>query len=187
MDDITASAQIAFRVRELRDILDLTEDDVAAKLGVDVAQYRKYESNENHIPISLLNKLAEIFKVDFTVLLTGEAPRMAKYTMVRKGEGVNVERFKGYKFQSLAYNFKNRTMEPMLVYLEPNETEDKEPALVQHGGQEFNLCLEGTVKVVLGDKEFLLNPGDSLYFDPSIPHGQRAVGGPVRFVTIINN
>ena len=120
MDENTASAQIAFRVRELRDILDLTEDDVAAKLGVDVAQYRKYESNENPIPISLLNKLAEIFKVDFTVLLTGEAPRMAKYTMVRKGEGVNVERFKGYKFQSLAYNFKNRTMEPMLVYLEPN-------------------------------------------------------------------
>ncbi len=185
--DTTQSAQIAFRVRELRDVLGLTEDDVAAKLGIELSQYKKYESNENHIPISTLNKLAEILEVDFTVLLTGEAPRMAKYTLVRNGNGVNVERFPGYKFQSLAYNFKNRTMEPMLVCLEPNEDEDKEPALVTHDGQEFNLCVEGIVKVVINDKEFLLNPGDSLYFDPSIPHGQRAVGGPAKFVTVINN
>ena len=146
-----------------------------------------YEENRKVIPISTLNALAEILDTDFTVLLTGDAPRMAAYTLVRKGQGVHVERYPGYSFQSLAYNFKNRTMEPMLVYLEPHEGEDDQPKLVTHGGQEFNLVVEGTVKVVIGEHEFILNEGDSIYFDPSIPHGQRAVGGPVKFVTIINN
>ncbi len=184
--DNTQATQIARRVRELRDCVGLTEAEVAEKLQIPVEQYLSYEENEKQFPISTLTALAEILNVDYTVLLTGEAPRMAKYTLVRAGQGVKVERYPGYSFQSLAYNIKNRTMEPMLVYLEPNE-HDKEPALVTHGGQEFNLVLEGTVRVVIGEHEFLLNPGDSIYFDPSIPHGQRAVGGPVKFVTIINN
>ena len=59
-------------------------------------------------------------------------------------------------------------------------------ALITHTGQEFNLVLEGTVVVVIGEKEFTLTAGDSIYFNPTIPHGQRC-GGDVkaRFVTVI--
>ena len=183
----TESQVIASRVRELREILDLSVEDVAAKLNIAKEEYLKFESNEKAFPISMLTALAGILNVDYTELLTGEAPRMDNYTLVRAGQGVKVERYEGYSFRSLAFNFNNRTIEPMLVYLEPHGDEESEPALVTHGGQEFNLVLEGTVKVVVGKRSFILNPGDSLYFDPSIPHGQRAVGGPVKFVTIINN
>ena len=31
-----------------------------------------------------------------------------------------------------------------------------------------------------------MKAGDSIYFNPRIPHGQRAVGGPAKFVTIIS-
>ena len=185
--DTMQSKQIADRVRELRDVMEMTQEEVASRLKLSLAEYQDYEENRKVIPISTLNELAEILNTDFTVLLTGEAPRMAQYTLVRKGQGVHVERYPGYSFQSLAYNFQNRTMEPMLVYLEPHEDENGQPALVTHGGQEFNLVVEGTVKVVIGTHEFVLNEGDSIYFDPSLPHGQRAIGGPVKFVTIINN
>ena len=54
------------------------------------------------------------------------------------------------------------------------------PKLITHKGQEFNLVLEGTVIVTLGDKEFVsVNAGDSIYFNPTIPHGQRC-GGDVK-------
>jgi transcriptional regulator with XRE-family HTH domain len=174
-------------MRELRQILDLSAEEVANKLNLPVETYLQYESNETSIPISTLNAVAEIFNVDFTVLLTGDIPRMASYTLVRAGDGVKVERYPGYDFQSLAYNFKNRSMEPMLVDLEPHEDKDKEPALVTHGGQEFNFVLEGTVEVVIGSHSVTLQPGDSLYFDPRIPHGQRAIGKAARFLTVINN
>jgi transcriptional regulator with XRE-family HTH domain len=179
-DDIIA------RVRELREILDFSQEEVAEKLGISLDCYRQYESGQQSIPISTLNAVADLFHVDFTVLLTGSMPRMENYSLVRKGKGIKIQRFPGYDFQSLAYNFKNRSMEPLLVTLD-EEDDDKAPALVCHGGQEFNLVVEGKIKVVLGKHEFELEEGDAFYFDPRIPHGQRAVGGPAKFITIINN
>jgi len=177
---------IIARVRELREILGLSQEEVADKLGIALDTFRQYETGQQSIPISTLNAVAELFHVDFTVLLTGEMPRMENYSLVRKGEGVKVERFPGYDFQSLAFNFKNRSMEPMLVSLDEYD-DDKAPALVTHTGQEFNLVLAGKIKIVLGKHEFELGEGDSFYFDPRIPHGQRAVGGPAKFLTVINN
>ncbi|MFR0868670.1 MAG: cupin domain-containing protein [Adlercreutzia sp.] len=53
-------------------------------------------------------------------------------------------------------------------------------------GQEFNLVIEGTVVVTWADKEFELNAGDSIYFNPEHPHGQRCGSDvPAKFVTII--
>ena len=85
--------------------------------------------------------------------------------------------------ESLAFNFKNRQMEPMLVTLEEQEPE---PALVMHSGQEFNLVLEGKVKITVGKNSFILSEGDAIYFDPNLPHGQAAVDGRTRFLTVIN-
>ncbi|MBR4518809.1 MAG: helix-turn-helix transcriptional regulator [Victivallales bacterium] len=177
--------QIAERVREMRTVLELTTAECADKLGVSEQQYRDYEANVASIPISSLYKLADLFGVDFTVLMTGEGPSMGAYSLVRSGQGANVDRCPGYSFQALAYNYKGRTMEPMIVTLEPKAQPEDEAALITHGGQEFNLVLEGSIRVVVGKREFVLNEGDSLYFDPSLPHGQRAIGKTARFLTII--
>ena len=74
-------------------------------------------------------------------------------------------------------------MQPLLVVLDPSD----EPAkLVEHTGQEFNYVLEGCVVLNWGGREFELNAGDSVYFNPAVPHGQRCGGDvPAKFVTII--
>lgn len=175
--------QIADRIRELREILEVPAEEITAKLGISVAQFKAYESGATDIPIGVLYGIAAELGVDPTVLLTGDAPRMDEYTLVRSGKGVKVERYKGYDFSSLAFNFKNRDMEPMIVHVSP-DTDGHE--LVTHGGQEFNYVLTGSVKVIIGKHEFILNEGDSMYFNPRTPHGQRAVGGDATFLTVIN-
>jgi len=174
--------EIAARVREMREVLELNPVDIASRLGITAELYGKYESGEVSIPISKLYLLADIFKVDFTVLMTGEQPRMLDYTLVRDGQGIKVDRYPGYSFQSLAFNYIGRTMEPLIVLLDPDSAV---APLVTHEGQEFNLVLEGTVRVTVGTHEFFLNKGDSCYFNPTIPHGQHAIGGPAKFLTII--
>ena len=58
--------------------------------------------------------------------------------------------------------------------------------LNSHDGQEFNLVLKGTLLLSIGGKELTLNPGDSIYFDSTQPHGMRALNGePARFLAII--
>lgn len=175
--------QISKRICELRDILDISASEVAEKVGISLEEYESYESAKDDIPIGVLYAVANVLGVDPTVLLTGDNPRMNDYTVTRKGQGVSVERFEGYKFSSLATNFKDRQMEPMLVTLVPNE----HPDLICHGGHEFNYVLSGTVKVTIGSKEIILNEGDSIFFNPEIPHGQSAIGENATFLTVIND
>lgn len=175
--------QIAQRIRELREILEVSVQELAKQVQVPVAEYEAYENAQTDIPIGVIYGVAAALNVDPTVLLTGEAPRMSDYTIVRQGKGVSIERYAGYQFSSLAFNYIGRDFDPMIVNLAPAE---KAPELVTHTGQEFNYVLEGTVQLVIGGREFLLQPGDSAFFNPQTPHGQRAIGGPVRFLTIIN-
>ena len=175
-------AHIPERIKELREILEINITDMANDTNIVFETYSKYEEGELDIPISVLYKIANRLKVDITVLLTGEEARMDSAAVCRKGKGVQIERYPGYEFSSLAYNFKHRTMEPLLVFLDSSR-----PAAphVSHSGQEFNYVVEGKVKVTVGKNEHLLFTGDSIYFDARLPHGQCAVDGTAQFITII--
>ncbi len=175
--------QISSRIKELRDILGISAQQIAEKAGIPCKTYLQYEEGKLDIPVSILSEIAVQLGTDLTVLLTGEAPRMDTHTIVRANKGIDVERLPGYHFQSLAFNFKNRDMEPLLVTLNDG---DAPAPLVMHGGQEFNYVLEGCVRVTIGGKSYDLHPGDSIYFNPRAAHGQAAIGGTAKFLTVIN-
>jgi transcriptional regulator with XRE-family HTH domain len=176
--------EIAARVREMREVAGLTPSATADRLGISTAQYEGYEGAGEDIPISVLYEMADLFGVDLTELLTGTSPRLHHFCLVKSGEGVQIERFKGYRFSSLAFNFVNRAIEPLLVTVDPEE--GRKTSLVTHPGQEFNYLLEGRIRVIIGGTSVEMSPGDSLYFDPEIPHGQMALDGrPAKFLTII--
>ena len=177
-------AQIPQRIRELREVLEIDSADMAGAIGVSPELYSQYENGEHDIPISVLYRIAGKLGIDVTVLITGEDPRMASAAVCRKGKGVQVERYPGYEFASLAYNFRGRTMEPLLVLLDSSRPP---AAQVSHSGQEFNYVVEGRMKLTVGQAEYLLAEGDSVYFDATLPHGQSAVDGIARFITIIQN
>ncbi|NPA73187.1 MAG: cupin domain-containing protein, partial [Epsilonproteobacteria bacterium] len=60
-------------------------------------------------------------------------------------------------------------IEFVLVELEPNRiTDEKLPHT--RGGEECDLVLEGSIHIELGDRSFVLHKGDSIRFDPQIPH-----------------
>jgi transcriptional regulator with XRE-family HTH domain len=176
------TAHIPERIKELREILEISAIDMAKDTGISYEVYCKYENGELDIPISALYTIAGKLNTDVTVLLTGDEARMDSAAVCRKGKGVQIERYPGYEFSSLAYNFKHRTIEPLLVLLDSSKPQ---AALVSHSGQEFNYVIEGQMKVVVAKTEHILNAGDSIYFDARLPHGQSAVNGTAQFLTII--
>lgn len=177
------TSQISERIIGVRESLDMTCEELADILGISLPVYLGYEKNGADIPIGVIYGIASALRVDATFLLTGENPNVSDVSVVRKGQGVSVERYKGYRFTSLAACYMDREMEPMLVTIEPNSHPIEK---FTHGGQEFNLVLEGNMTLVVGEKEYELETGDSAFFDPRIPHMQMAKGGPVRFLTVIN-
>jgi transcriptional regulator with XRE-family HTH domain len=175
---------MASRIRELRESAGTSAEDAASRLGLELSDYMSYESGTMDVPISVLYGIAGAFGVDMTDLMTGKSPNLQRYCVVREGEGPEIERFPGYRFQSLAFDFQNRLFEPLLVTLDP--AKNGSISLVKHSGQEFNLVLSGRVRVVLGGSSVDLKAGDSIFFDPTIPHGQLALDdASASFLTVI--
>lgn len=167
--------QIGERLRGLRDVLDLTPQDVADTIGIDVEKYEKIEQGEMDITISNLMKIAHKYGVSAEELMFAETPHMKSYFVVRKGQGMSVERTKAYKYLSLVSGFKNHKADVFIVTVEPKpnvHTVYKN----SHPGQEFNLVLEGKMELYIGGKTIVLEEGDSIYFDSSKPHGMLAMG-----------
>jgi transcriptional regulator with XRE-family HTH domain len=175
--------ELAQRIAGLRDACGYTADAFADTLGVDRATYKAYEETGFDVPASLLLHIANVCNVDMAEILTGTTSKLNNYQVVRAGKGQVVDRFPGYHFQDLAYGYSNKIMQPLLETLDPS---DKPAELVTHAGQEFNYVTQGTVILVFADREIELNAGDSIYFDPQLPHGQRCGSdGPAIFVTTI--
>lgn len=176
-------AEIGQRLQGLREACDVSIEEMAADLDVSVETYEAWENTGADVPISAIYHMARKFGVEFTEILTGTAAKLDTFQVVRAGQGKNVERYPGYHYDDLAWRYADKIMQPLEVVLDPSD----EPAkLVSHSGQEFNLVLEGTVIVSWEDQEFVLEAGDSIYFNPAHPHGQRCGGNvPAKFVTII--
>jgi transcriptional regulator with XRE-family HTH domain len=177
--------QIAYRIRDLREIAGISIEDLSKELDISSEEYKRYESGDIDIPIGFLYKLANKYHVELTAILTGEDPRLHTYCLVRKGKGVSVDRKTPYKYHSLAYNFANKKAEPFEVLVEPS-SEDTPIHLSSHPGQEFNYMIEGSMMLYIDGHQIILNEGDSLYFDSGCNHGMKAIGDkPARFLAII--
>ena len=185
MNENTGINEIASRIADLRDICGFSVKEMADYLCITEKEYEDYENAKVDFPVSTLYALASKFGVDLTEILTGVSPKLTNCSLVRKGRGIAVDRYKGYDFESIAYKFIGRKIEPMIVTVGP-ETEKNPPEKVTHSGQEFNFVLEGRIKVSFGDSDFILDEGDCFYFDPAVPHAQSACGGkPAKFLTVI--
>lgn len=177
--------QIAERLRGLRDVLELTPEDIARDCDIPVEEYLRAETGEYDISVSMLQKIGRQYNVSLDALMFGQEPKMASYFLTRAGKGTSIERTKAYKYQSLAAGFINRTADPFIVTVEP-KPEDEPMHINSHSGQEFNLVLEGKLMLSIDGKELTLNEGDSIYFNSKLPHGMKALDGKtVKFLAII--
>lgn len=176
---------IANRLRGLREVLELSAQEVAESCHLPVEEYMALESGESDISVNVLQSIARRYGISLDVLMFGEEPKMNAYFITRAGAGVSVERRKAYKYEALASGFRDRKVDPFIVTVEPAPAEAP-MHLNSHEGQEMNYVLEGRMLLNLNGKELVLNVGDSLYFDSSLPHGMKALDGrPVRFLAII--
>lgn len=178
---------IAQRIRELREVSGVSAESLAKELEIPIEKYQEYESGNADFPVSLLYEIAGKFHVELTAILTGEEPKLKTHSVVRKGKGASIERRKAYKYQSLAYNFLNKSSEVFLVKVEP-KSDDSSIEQNSHPGQEFNYVISGSLKVSIGKNEVVLNEGDSLYFDSHVPHSMKSLDNkPAEFLAFIIN
>ena len=169
---------VAERLKGLREMMDYSVEYVCEKLGITKDELELIESGGKDISITFIYKCSELYGVDLIEILLGIILSYKNMQLSESIRDYQIERRESFEYQHLAYMFKNKSIEPLLVNAPyDSEAENKPILLSSHEGQEFDYVLEGTLKFVIDGKTEILNAGDSVYYDSATPHGMIAING----------
>jgi transcriptional regulator with XRE-family HTH domain len=164
---------IGARIKSLRAKQGLSIEEVAEKSAIPAAVIAAIEEQQVAPPLGQIVSLANTFTVSVGEILGDSAD--SPFCIVRSNDRKTVTRFDppqgtagGYSYESLGYKKQNRQMEPFLVTLNPCGA--PHTTANQHVGEEILFVLEGEVEVSLAGHSDVFHPGDSIYYDSTLPH-----------------
>jgi len=163
-------AEVGRRIQQYRIDQRLTLQGLADKTGLTKGYLSKIEKARKAPPVSTLISLAKALGTSISEILGEAEDNKSPICLVKRGDRPVIARdgsVFGYAYQTLAHKFPNRHMEPYILTL---PLRSKQNTLFQHEGEEMMFILEGTMKFFHGEKEFIVEEGDCIYFDASIPH-----------------
>jgi len=164
------------RALRLRKKMGLVE--LGRHTGLSPALLSKIERAKMFPTLPTLLRVALVFGVGLDYFFGGGRQRPA-LAVVRASDRLSFPNRPGarrpaYRFECLDYPVTERLLNAYFVRFEPSGTEQTEPH--QHDGAEVVYVTSGTLAIVVGGQEHVLNEGDSIYFDPSPVHSYRRVG-----------
>jgi len=162
------------RLRALRQTRGVTLADLSSDTGISVSTLSRLESGQRKPNLELLLPLARAYGVPLDELVgappTGD-PRIHMKPIVSRG-GRTVVPLTRRPGGIQAYK-----------HVLPGGAESGEPDLRVHEGYEWLYVLNGRLRLVLGDRDLVLLPGEAAEFDTRIPHWFGAAGDePVEFL-----
>lgn len=178
--------QIGDRIAQVRKEKGLTIAELSKLTGFDEQMLEQIEANVLCPQLGTVIKLSKALDSALQKLISGEG--RVQYTVTRQDQRKVISRSttrsgqrEAYTYMGLAPEVKGRHMEPLIVDLK--EIPDTERS--SHSGEEFIYVLEGDVDLEIDDERFELHPGDSAYYQSSLPHLLRALEGQARILAVI--
>jgi transcriptional regulator with XRE-family HTH domain len=167
--------QVGKNIKKIRKEKGLSLQQLADMINLTKGYISKIEHSDSAPPLSTLNKIANALNVELSVLTSDkmELPGEVRLCLTRKGEGrmLSTGTMQGYHYELLAHKKIGKNMEPFILY--PAFTEE---AVFSHEGEEFMYTMEGSHEITYGDEKYILNEGDSIYYDSIVPHTGRSIG-----------
>jgi transcriptional regulator with XRE-family HTH domain len=162
----------------------MTLQELSRMSKVSKSQLSQIERNVSVPTVTKLQKIAETLDIKLSDLLpeNGDSSNEAhsvnnkenskRISVVRKGERKKMVMPWGAMYEMLCPDLQHKIEFIYLHY--PAGTTAKEQ--YTHDGEECGVILEGTFKGTFGAKEVILEPGDSIYYDSTIPHYWETIG-----------
>ena len=170
--------EMAGRIRELREVVGFSVEQMAEKTGVTVEEYVACEAGNKDLNFAFIYRCALALSVNVTDIIEGYSPKLKGYTVTRNGAGQKIAQAHGMTYFNMAYAFQNRIAEPLYVRsVYSPDAQNKDIELTTHAGQECDIVIDGYLMVQIGEHKEVLGPGDSIYYDSDKPHGMIAVNG----------
>ena len=169
-------AMVRRRLRDLRRQRGLTLEDVATRAQLDVSTLSRLESGKRRLALDHLPRLATALSVTTDELLRApeaEDPRVkgsshthhdiTYWPLTRQGPAGGLHAYK--------------------IRISARRRKPPEPLPV-HEGRDWMYVLSGQLRLILGDQDFTVKPGEAVEFSTWTPHWFGVVDGPVEAITI---
>jgi transcriptional regulator with XRE-family HTH domain len=171
--------QLGRRIRALRTERGHTLTGLAARVGITRSFLSSVERGVAYPSLLVLRSIAAALEVPVFMLFT--APE-ANGIVVRKDTRKVIRPTGAPVSYELVSPDLKRKIEMIIVRLKPG----LDSAAMSHEGEECALVLKGRVAITVGDVEYELDEGDSIYYDSGLPHKARAIGdAPAEVVSAI--
>ncbi|MGQ7944197.1 helix-turn-helix domain-containing protein [Flavobacterium sp. WC2509] len=175
------SLEVGERIRILRINQNRTLQEVADSCGLSKSMISKIENNKTIPSVATLVKIASTLGTTISGLLEQDGWDKAIVTSRKEAVEKLVMTEKGYLIFPYASEYHEKKMQPFLFVARKGEVI---PHQLSHEGEEFVFVVEGTMKMQIGDTEYILKTGDSLYFNALQKHGIIPVTDEVTYIDI---
>ena len=179
-------SEIGTEVRKLRKELDLTVAELGAAANISTGMLSKIENGSISPSLGTLNSLANALNVPISRLFS-EREEQRDCSFVKSGQGVRIERRgtkAGHLYDLLGHSLGGSIcVEPYLITLKSDAAPYPD---FRHAGIELIYMLTGKVRYRHADRSYVMEPGDTLFFDAAARHGpEELIKAPMTYLSII--
>ncbi|HNT55038.1 MAG TPA: NifB/NifX family molybdenum-iron cluster-binding protein [Anaerolineaceae bacterium] len=162
----SAELQVGHRVRELRTRHGLSLRALADRSGLNINTLSLIENGKSSPSVSTLQQLAQALDIHISSFFETEPTlKNVVFTSREQRPGAVIG---DTQMQNLGKDLSGSVVQPFVVTLKPGMGSGER--LIVHTGHEFVYCLEGTIRYLIEQAEYILTPGDSLVFEAHLPH-----------------
>ena len=169
------------RIRILRKTQNRTLQEIADQSELSKSMISKIENNRTVPSVAAIVKIARALGTNISNLLEQEAGTRAIFTPQQESISKLTLTEKGYSIFPFASGFHKKKMQPFLFTAKKGEVV---PHQLSHEGEEFIFIIEGEMAMKVGDTEYMLKTGDSLYFNSLQKHGITPVSATVHYIDV---
>lgn len=167
--DIDMNIDVGQKIRELRKSKKFCITDLSQESGLSTGLISQIERNMVVPSIKVMWKIANVLEVNIGYFFDEDDENIEEKIVVRRNDRKSINTNDSTKsYELLMPNLNNKNIEFLLITL--NEETKINKDLVSHKGEECGYIIEGKMKIILENKEYILEKGDSFYFDSKIPH-----------------
>lgn len=150
-------------VREVRKQAGMTLDDVSKRSGLSIASLSKLERNQNLVELETLHRLARVFGLSASDLLSLAESRTAHLKTVQR-------------YRSGPFNFEKLAWQGIELFHATAKAGDSLQHPEAHG-DDHEICWvrKGKLHIAFTHEQHTLGPGEAIQFDAVLPHTYEAL------------
>ncbi len=168
-----AKDKIGMRLKALREERDISLEELSDRSGLTLGLLEALEQGEAAPALGSLVKITRVLGCRLGTMfddiqskdphIVRRDDREKEFTLQLAAGGSNMQHY-----YSLGKGKSDRHMEPFYIELRPEP--NSAPDMSSHEGEEFIMVLSGSVKLTYGKNTYVLEPGDTMYYNSIVPH-----------------